>query len=344
MSINNVGYYKSLWEKYDHFSKNNESRRQNANYLSPENLLINPIATAITDATSNTANWGYTHLGQLAVKTIGLFSSRLGDKIRELWQDPISTETVLEVGNVIEKISYKMAIREPTRFPFFHPLDKIGIAAARHILILSKDLNTLLRIPSGIKNYLTTQAIDHQEDGNSPSLINKGWQYVKIGTSKVSDVFLDLISRVLKLVEDFPLVDLAMKKAQVHLSILRGKLHTFILNGALKVIDKGEAKARRMIVAKVVDESLRQTTHFIVSSGLKLGLGALTYSIAKQGFTQISGYEEISDQTYAVGVVALKVIGAALWVRCITPTLIDLHKDYKKEFDPSKSLLSIFQN
>jgi len=343
MSVNNVGYYKSLWEKYDHFSKNNESRRQNASYLSPEYLLINPIATAITDATAITAKWGYTHLGLAAVKTIGLFSPHLGNRIKELWQDPVSTETVLAVGNAVEKISYKIAIREPTRVPLLHALDKIGIAAARHLLIVSKDLNTLLRIPSGLKTYLNTQTIGYQDDG-APSLINRGWQYVKIGTSKVSDVFLDLITRILKLVEDFPLVDRVIKKAQVQLSVLREKVHIYILNKALQVIDKGEAKARRAIVAKVVDETLRQTTHFLVSSGLKIGLGALTYYIAKQGFIQISGYEEISEQAYAVGALALKVIGAALWIRCITPTLIELHKDFKEEFDPSKSLLSIFQN
>lgn len=344
MNVNNIGYYKSLWDKYDHFSKNNETRKQNAGYLNPEYLLINPIATVITEATSGAAKWGYTHFGLVVVKTIGLFNSHLGNKAKELWLDPISTETVLVVGTTIEKISYKMAIREPIRFPFLHVLDKIGIAAARHLLIVSKDLNTLLRIPSGLKNYLTTQTTGYQDDTDSPSLINRGWQYIKIGTSKVSDAILDLISLIMKAVENFPLADLVIKKTQVHLSLLKEKVHTYLLSAAFRVIDKGEAKARRMVVAKVADESLRQSTHFLVSSGLKLGLGALTYYIAKQGFTQISGYEEISGQAYEVGAVALKVIGAALWVRCITPTLIDLHKDYKKDFDPSKSLLSIFQN
>lgn len=343
MNINNIGYYKSIWDKYDHFSKNNEARKQNASYLSPESLLIKPIATYIADATSSISKRGYSLFGRATVKAVGLFNSRLGNKAEELWLDPVSTETVLAVGTTIEKISYKLAVRQPIRFPFLHNLDKIGIAAARHLLIVSKDLNTLLRIPSGIKKYLTSQTIAFKKDQDSPSLVNRAWQYVTIATSKVSDAILDLITLVMKALENFSLADHAIKKARVHLSMLKEKVHLYLLNKAFQILDQGEVKARRKVVAKVLDEAIRQTTEFLVSSGLKLGLGALTYWVAKQGFAQIAGFEEFPDQAYEIGSIAMKVIGPALWIRCITPTLIDLHSDYKEDFDPDKSLFSSFQ-
>ena len=344
MSVHNIDYYRGLWEKYQEFQDNNQIRRENASYLNPENRIIYPLSCRITNFLMKPTT--YQPIGKAAIKITRFFSTRISSRLEALWNDPISTERMLEIGHWVQAKARVNAVRKPISLPFFYYLDRALISASRHAYIVAKDLNALLSIPKGLRDYLHPPVeaeveveVPNREE-QPTSLAGRAWIAI-----------LALIQRIISAVriplQYMPLVEKGLVKLSDLLEKARERLHNSLLDKVHKVVHKvvdkviesGEEKIRDQVVAKVTEVAACQTIRFGVSSGLKVCIGAGTYLLAKHAFTHFTGVHDLPPAVLQVLPKVLTIAGAYLWVRCMTPTLQGFYEDYDENFNPEASTL-----
>ncbi|NGX59636.1 MAG: hypothetical protein KR126chlam3_00789 [Chlamydiae bacterium] len=355
MSVHNIDYYRGLWGKYQEFQDNNQIRRENASYLNPENRIIYPLSCRITNFLMKPTT--YQPIGKAAIKITRFFSTRISSRLEALWNDPISTERMLEIGHWVQAKARVNAVRKPISLPFFYYLDRALISASRHAYIVAKDLNALLSIPKGLRDYLHPPVeaeveveVPNREE-QPTSLAGRAWMWIKRGTARVKIAILALIQRIISAVriplQYMPLVEKGLVKLSDLLEKARERLHNSLLDKVHKVVHKvvdkviesGEEKIRDQVVAKVTEVAACQTIRFGVSSGLKVCIGAGTYLLAKHAFTHFTGVHDLPPAVLQVLPKVLTIAGAYLWVRCMTPTLQGFYEDYDENFNPEASTL-----
>ena len=337
VAVHNVTYYQNLWNKYEEFQKNNELRRRHNSFISPDSAIVEPLTLLVTEFLITPAKYGYKLAKRVSVKISSSFSKELGERVDEAWHDPISTETMLKIGNFIQSNARKVALRAPTSLPILWYLDASLISFARHTYIVSKDLNALLRIPQLLRSRLSREAsID--PSAPAPSLIGKTWRVIKWATSVAKDKVFYLIHLIIKAIrfplECMPLLKRSLDKLDAGLERIRQIIHNALLVGAQEAITRSERKIRHRVVERVAEATARQCIGFIVSSALRIGIGAVSYLAAKRTFVYFSGKEDLPIEAFYIGILGIKMVGAYLWIRCVTPTVQSFYKDYQGKFDP----------
>lgn len=115
-------------------SKNNQERVEAAYLLNPiEKYMVKPIAKVGTN---------FIHTALKGIWT----------KILHNFVNPIPTETFLKMGEKIESASRSVVSQQPIAIPVLNDVHKCAIVAARHLFVLSRDMNSVMRLPQMMRS------------------------------------------------------------------------------------------------------------------------------------------------------------------------------------------------
>ncbi|MDN3506386.1 MAG: hypothetical protein P0S96_04055 [Simkaniaceae bacterium] len=347
MSTHNIDFYINLWDKYERLKEDNQTRQRNRSLINPQNFLINPIADLATDLVCKSSTWAYLSTGKALVGITRPLHANFAHRIEDAWQDPISTETMLKIGKLVQSIARFNAVRKPTLVPLFHFFDRSLIAFTQHVHVVSGDLIELLKIPKNLHRFINAESQmpvegkEHKKTDLPTTLSGKTWQYVKIGVAKAVDALFALIELVVKvtrvLLQRVPIVEKVLGNAKSMVVSARARAYSFLLGKAYDLIRFGEKKARHQVTSRVARIVYRQAIRTAIGTSLQVALATSVYQGANYVFTQYTGAQEFPPEMVQNASRAMKVIGGYLWVRCVTPTLKDLYEDYNDDFKPSSS-------
>jgi len=182
-------------------------------------------------------------------------------------------------------------------------------------------------------------------EADPTNLLGKCWKWLKMGTAIVRDYILIIAQHIVKVakipLQYMPLVNFLLEKLGNAIDRARDHIHEKIIKSAHRIIDQNEKKIRQKVVAKVIETTARATIATATSWTLRGTLGALAYFLTEHAIVALSvqGGHEIAAQTATTFSIGLTLIGAGLWLRCLTPTAQKIYKDHTKEFDPEASTL-----
>ncbi len=343
-NAHNLSYYKNFYCQLQDLKQNLALKNQTEGYFLPINHVINYISRCSTDYLLYpivSKSFSFITNGTLCVsKFFSLsFSRWLDNKLH----DPISSKTVLKIGEWTQTQAEKMARQEPVNFFLLRYIHICSIMFARYLYIFSKDTNTFLKIPQAIHSYMDWNTIEMPPEEAPTTTLARGWKWIKIATKAGVDLLLDVIYRILKIAEKalrfVPFADLAIEQVGRCLNHIRHYLHQKLIQRAHDVIDNNEKRIRRKIVGRVAQITTSKAIEFAVSSTLK---GLFVYAIyrgSKWAILELTDNHELPDQMAQIASYAIKILGAALWIKSVTPSFKKLRDDYKEDFDPRASTL-----
>ena len=173
-NVSNVNYYLNLGRRINEFRSNNDERKANRKFTRPHLLFTDPLSRFFVEkALMPVLKRGYSLTESALISGAHLFSLSLSARIEHFFYDPISTQKLISIGAWIEAKSKDFALRNPTQLPLIQYLDTCCISAVRHLYVFSKDVNTLLRIPQQLHNYVNWE-IKRAELGEKPLSAGKG--------------------------------------------------------------------------------------------------------------------------------------------------------------------------
>lgn len=367
--IHNLDYYSHAYETFLEFRKQQHVHSQWKPYMNPPLFLSNFCTHLVSYLPLPSLKQTYSFIGACAIKTSWVFSKSLSEKIDDLWHDPIDTKILLVVGKFIQRNTKWWASRKHISVPLLGRLDVLGlidkctISFARHLHVMSKDLNVLLRIPDNLHSYLG-RAIGESDEGVIPSepttYLGKGWQLFKIGTRAIKDAIVALILKIIHLVglpfKYVPLINRVSTCLENIVELGRVYLHSKVVDRAHQIIESKEKIVRRKVLGLVAEKVAQKSILFFTSLALTTAAGVVMYYYAPQfiynhtppNVTELAPKALINlaktvkegvEHHKSLALLGYQVLGGCLWLKSISPIFYGLHESYKEDFDPDASTL-----
>lgn len=349
IGVQNLNYYFNFFSSAQDVKKRHQQTGILRTLMSPLDRVTRVASSIFTDyVLLPVVKTTHTGLGTVATKATALVSTQLSNWVEKSWNDPISTRTLLKIGEGIESATKAKAKSTPTEWPVFEAVDKCLIGIARHLYVIAKDFNSLLRIPNNLRDYVNWTTVDTSPDGEAePSTIaQKGWALFQKGTKLVSNALMALIAKVIAVaslpLEKIPYLELAVTWIGQKIDAARNHIHKSLIKKAHDVIDTQEAEIRKSIMGKIGEISTRTLVNEVLNLGIKFYISKEVYQLGKLGFAQVIGSQEIPETVEAVASAALKIAAFTLFMRSIAPSIERLHDDYKQDFDTEASTFREF--
>lgn len=291
------------------------------------------------------AKWGRAAIGWPISRVAGLFSSSARVWVEKTWNTPITINLLLAAGRCIESWTKGTATATPTRWPLLSILDKCRIAFCRHIYVVFRDLNSLLRLPDTLRGYVDWKTIDvePQRSSDAPSLSERAWAFVKTGCRYLANALLALIARIVKVVapplKKNPYTREFIEWAGERIDQMRNQIHESLIRKAHEVIDDKEAQIQQLVIEKVMKVGARTFLKKILHISIKGTMTAWFYGAIRDQVLQVIDYKDVPKFLIDYGPLGLKMVGVGLFLYTILPAIEQLHKDYKEEFDADTSTL-----
>lgn len=329
-------------------------------------MLLNPLDSTIKLASYTVTDrvvfplfkLSYQSLGWTVSQTMNLFSSKLGNWVKKGWNDPLSTKHLIQIGEWTEWLAKGPATSKPLELPILGTLDRCRISFCRHIYVVSKDFTSILKIPDSLRGYADwktylqppEEAISSDQQ-NAKGIVNhfvsKGWSLIGKGTSLVAQTLLSLIAKVIEAsavpLHLVPYVNMALEAVACKVDDLRNHIHASITKKANQVIKGKERDIRKQAIGMVAEVGARSLLNQVLNVGAKLTVGYYLYDVAKQGFAQAIGNQQLSNSVITALEITAKVAGLALVSHVMLPTIERIHDDYKSDFNAEAQTLTELQ-
>jgi len=343
--IQNLNYYIHFFTSVKDVQKQYEQPGLLRSLMSPLDRTTRVASSLFADYFAFPIVKGtYKTVGIAATQFTKFINASLSKWIKESWDDPISTKTLLKIGEKIENLTKATAGTTPTEWPILQAMDKCRIEIARHFYIMAKDFNSLLRIPGALHNYVNWTTIDTDSNREGPiTLSQKGWFFFQKGTKAISDAMMALIAKVIEVaaipLDKLPYLEGAVNWIGQKIDEARNHIHKSIIKRAHNVIDHHEVAIRKSVIGKIGEISTRTLLNEALNIGIKFYLSRGIYQLTKYCFSQVTGLQEIPEEVETLASVALKIAGFTLLMHLAASTVERFCEDYKQDFDTEASTL-----
>lgn len=285
---------------------------------------------------------GYQFSGELIARVAGCFSASSEKSVRDLWKDPLSTNTLLSLFKPIEELARRVASHNPTQVRFFHFIDQSIVSHAQHLYLYLKEMNKLLELPKGIKEFVKASSLNHviSRSARLGGRLFIAIDSMRLQARKIVLAFfhylvltIDLFFQYMLLIPDLELLKYLLDAIEAG----RGKLHGKFSDQAIKAIEKRERRVRAEIVANVANFTMDYVTTLTSRVSLKtiLGLGA---------YFKI---ERALQSAYAISTTPMQasvgcITAYLLWRNVFQPYFDEYYQAYKTDFNPNNCTMGEF--
>jgi ASC-1-like (ASCH) protein len=286
--------------------------------------------------------WAYQGAGSLLSRVAGCVSVKLGKGVQTTWRDPLGTDTLLRLFRPIENLSRRLATRQPSRNRLIHFLDQSLVSHAQYLYVHLKEMNKLLELPKGIKDFIRDSSVNHLL---SRSARLGGRLFVAIDKARITVrnaalTILHYVIRAIDLVFQYIILDPDVELFKYLLDAIevgRKKLHGRFSENALKAIEKRESQIRSQIVANVADFSLNYISSLVSRVSLKSLLGVGFYLPIEKALHYASVIHPTALQFNAGMITAY-----FLWINVYQPYLESYYEAYRQDFNPNSCTMKEF--
>jgi len=284
----------------------------------------------------------YLASGALLARVSSCFSASLEKSVRNLWRDPLSTDTLLFLSKPIEGFARQIANHQPVQNRIFHFIDQSIVSHAQHLCLYLKEMNKLLELPKGIKEFIKASSLNHvlSRSARLGGRLFIAIDSMRLHLRKITLAVLHYLVLTIDLMFQYLLLTPDVEFMKYLLTVIdsgRGKIHGKFSDQAVKAIEKRESRIRAEIVANVADFTMDYVITLTSRVSLKaiLGLGAY-FKIEKalQGAYAIS----TTPLQASVGIVTAYL----LWRNVYQPYFESYYEAYKQDFDPENCTMKEF--
>lgn len=134
------------------------------------NAIVNPLTDLLTNRiVLPTLKKMYSFLGNSTVQIVRKVSPQAADTLAENLKDPLSTETLLSLGQTTQEWSLQWGRRQPNSYPGTGYVDICTIIAARHMYIFASDMRVILTAPKQLRTETEAIILAAREEIVNPS-------------------------------------------------------------------------------------------------------------------------------------------------------------------------------
>ncbi|MDN3506387.1 MAG: hypothetical protein P0S96_04060 [Simkaniaceae bacterium] len=312
--------------------------------------VLGAFNDALNSAGDGFARWvvipplkmGYQLSGDLCARVAGCFSTSLEKSVRNNWKDPVSTDFLLALFKPIEGLARRVADHKPSQARLFHFIDQSVVSHAQHLYVYVKEMNKLLELPKGIKEFVRASSFNNVL---SRSARLGGKAFIAIDSMRLQArkialtifhylvVTIDLFFQYMLLIPDVEILKYLLDAIKAGQSKLHGKFS----DHAIKAIEKREKRVRAQIVANVANCTIDYVTTLASRVSLKVILGLGAYF----------KFERTLQSAYSISTTPLQftvgsITACLLWRNVFQPYFYEYYKAYEQDFNPDNCTMSEF--
>ena len=139
IGVQNLNYYFNFFSSAQDVKKRHKQTGILRTIMSPPDYVTRVTSSLFTDyVLLPVVKQTYSKVGTVVTIATALVSTRLSSWVEKSWNDPVSTRTLLKIGEGIESVTKATAKSTSTEWPVVEAVDKCRIGIARHLYVIAK--------------------------------------------------------------------------------------------------------------------------------------------------------------------------------------------------------------